>query len=1574
MKRVVLAILLLVVLLYALLHFSPVQTWVVKKVAAGLSKELHTRVTVQKVDFSFFNKLELKGLMVEDRGKDTLLYAGSAKVNITDWFFLKDKISFNYIGLSDAVINMKRTDSVWNYQFLVDYFGGSKKSKDTKKGIEFDFKEAHFTNIKFNKIDKWIGQSMIASIKKMDVLIDKVDLAQKKIILKEITLNEPYFAQSNFSGNRPPVANLTNILEQIPVLSAYKWNNEGWNIQLKRLLLNNGSFLNEKETERAIYQDRFDGQHLLFTGISGSISNMSFTNDTLTAEILLTAKERSGLEIKKLQSSMKFTPERMEFGNLDLITNKSHLKNFYSMEYNAFNKDMNSFIHSVTLEARFIESELNSDDLALFAPALSSWKRIFYLQGNAKGTIDNFSAKNMKIKSGNTTIDGDIALRGLPDINTTYIDFKSNGLQTTYTDVVALIPSLKNVTQPQLNKLGNIYYKGNFTGFLNDFVAYGTIITNMGMITADLNMKLPENAPPNYSGKLFTNSFKLGEFINSTELGNISLRGKVKGTGLTLKTLNADFDGSFDQLEFNGYNFQKIVVKGNFEKNLFKGHLTIDDPNIKIKSLDGALSLSGKEIAFNLDADLEYANLKNIRFTQDDFSLSGLFSLNFTGNNIDNFLGTARVYKAKLEHDSTLLSFDSLTLRSLMVGDKKYLSLQSNEIDAELSGKFSIMELPDAFKVFLSRYYPAYIKKPSYAVKNQDFSFDIKTKQVDEYIRLLDKRLSGFNNATVSGNLDLARYELNVNANVPDFVYDGKAFINTRLKGNGNQDTLKADIAVDDVILSDSLHFPDTKLQLTANNDVSEIHLKTSAGKTLNDAELNASIQTLTDGVKIHFYPSSFIINDKKWLLEKDGELSIRKRYLDANEIKFLHENQQIVISTELDELTDQTHIIAKLKQVDIEDFSPFIFKKPSVKGFLTGNVMVKDPFGKMSIDFTGKADSFSLDNNYMGTVNLNASANTVSGLVKFDANANDSAYVFNVDGTYNYKDSSENQLAINLQGKKVNLKVLEPYLGTIFSKMNGLAETDLKMTGGPGHRYLTGEARLTDDTVTIAYTQCRYFIKNAIIKFDKDVIDFGKISLKDISNNEGSLSGKMHHRFFQDLSFENVRFETPKLLLLNTTKKDNSQFYGNLTGSALMTINGPTSNLIMNIDGQPSIFDSSHIYLPTGAGKEGNAIDYIEFIQFGSKMEDELKTSQSTNIVVNLNITANPACKVDVILDEETGDIIKGQGNGLINIRVGNKEPLTMRGRYELTRGEYTFNFQTFFKKPFILNRGSITWNGDPYLANIDIEAEYIAKNVDISGLSTTGSFKQKEDVTIISHLTGILKSPFISFDFELPEKSEASRDYIILKRLADFKNDPNEMNKQVASLLLFNSFIFGEQNFLSGGNTLALATNTIGGVVSSMLTNLFNKQLEKATKGVLSTYIDINPTLDLQKNAAQLQANVRAGLQILLSSRLVILIGGNLDYNNPSYTQQLARKGLFTPDISIEWLLNKDGSLRVVGFNRSSVDFTLNQRNRSGIQLSYRKDFNRLRDIFKNKKKIEAIENEKKNKLRAAPGVKVL
>ena len=744
----------------------------------------------------------------------------------------------------------------------------------------------------------------------------------------------------------------------------------------------------------------------------------------------------------------------------------------------------------------------------------------------------------------------------------------------------------------------------------------------------------------------------------------------------------------------------------------------------------------------------------------------------------------------------------------------------------------------------------------------------------------------------------------------------------------------------------------------------------------MNDAELNASIQTLSDGVKIHFSPSSFIINNKKWQLEKDGELTLRKNYVDANELKFIQDKQQIVISTELNKVTGETNIVAKLQQVYIGDFMPFVLKKPSLQGLLTGVATVKDPFGKFEIVFKGVADSFSQDNKYVGKVNLDATANTITGDVKFKADANEGDYIFKVDGMYNYKkDSSENQLDINLYAGRLNLNVLEPYLGSVFSKMDGIVHSDLKLYGGAGNFYLTGQATIDSGSLTVDYTKCKYLFTNETVTFKKNEIDLGSMKLKDMLNNSGSISGKIYHRFFRDFSFDNVRFETGKLLLLNTSKKDNSQFYGNVTGSALMTLNGPVTNLVMNIDGQPSIFDSSHIYLPTGSSKESNTVDYIEFVQFGSLMEDSIKKNEATNIVVNMRLTANPACKIDVILDEATGDIIKGQGSGTLNIRVGNKEPLSIRGKYEITKGEYTFNFHTFLKKPFTLNRGSITWNGDPYRAIIDLDAIYVAQKVDISSLNPTNinassTLKQPEDVIILSHLKGNLSKPEISFEIRLPEKSNLKNDPFIAKRLEDFKNDENKMNKQVASLLLFNTFINdgsgAAQNFLSGENLLSQATSTIGGIVSIWLTNLFNKELLKATKGIVSTYIDINPTVNLQ--LSQLQANVKAGVQIFLSKRIYFLIGGTLDYNNPY--AQLNKKGLITPDITIEWLLNKDGSLRVVGFNRTSIDITTGQRNRSGILLSYRKDFNKLSDLFKSKKKLEQEEmEESKTQVRLVP-----
>ena len=71
-------------------------------------------------------------------------------------------------------------------------------------------------------------------------------------------------------------------------------------------------------------------------------------------------------------------------------------------------------------------------------------------------------------------------------------------------------------------------------------------------------------------------------------------------------------------------------------------------------------------------------------------------------------------------------------------------------------------------------------------------------------------------------------------------------------------------------------------------------------------------------------------------------------------------------------------------------------------------------------------------------------------------------------------------------------------------------------------------------------------------------------------------------------------------------------------------------------------------------------------------------------------------------------------------------------------------------------------------------------------------------------------------------------------------------------------------------------------------------------------------------------------------------------MDYNNPYANINRNSNVLVTPDITAEWILSKDGRVRVVGFNRTNFDL-IGQRNRTGISLAYRKEVDELSQIFK-------------------------
>ncbi len=113
-----------------LINLTPVQNYLAQKAVGYLEDKLHTKVALKHVRVDLLNAVSLEGLYIADKQGDTLLYAGEAKLKITDWFFLHKEPLISYIGLKDAYVNLyrKHSSDIWNYQFVVDAFA----PKDTK--------------------------------------------------------------------------------------------------------------------------------------------------------------------------------------------------------------------------------------------------------------------------------------------------------------------------------------------------------------------------------------------------------------------------------------------------------------------------------------------------------------------------------------------------------------------------------------------------------------------------------------------------------------------------------------------------------------------------------------------------------------------------------------------------------------------------------------------------------------------------------------------------------------------------------------------------------------------------------------------------------------------------------------------------------------------------------------------------------------------------------------------------------------------------------------------------------------------------------------------------------------------------------------------------------------------------------------------------------------------------------------------------------------------------------------------------------------------------------------------------
>lgn len=128
-------IVLLPLLGYGVLRSSRVQTYLGQRIAAYLSRQLETKVSVGGVDVTFFLNFVLEDVLVEDQREEQMIFSKRMVLDISKISFRKRFLSISKLSLDQTFLGLSRYsgEEDFNFRFLIDYFSEDEPDPDKKR-------------------------------------------------------------------------------------------------------------------------------------------------------------------------------------------------------------------------------------------------------------------------------------------------------------------------------------------------------------------------------------------------------------------------------------------------------------------------------------------------------------------------------------------------------------------------------------------------------------------------------------------------------------------------------------------------------------------------------------------------------------------------------------------------------------------------------------------------------------------------------------------------------------------------------------------------------------------------------------------------------------------------------------------------------------------------------------------------------------------------------------------------------------------------------------------------------------------------------------------------------------------------------------------------------------------------------------------------------------------------------------------------------------------------------------------------------------------------------------------------
>lgn len=1353
-----------------------------------------------------------------------------------------------------------------------------------------------------------------------------------------------------------------------------KESNSNLDLRINSLLVRRGKLaydvLSEEDTP-----GKFNSKHIKLHNIIGNLSLKALTNDSINVQIKrLSVDEQSGFELKKLSLKLLGNEQQMSIENfeIDLPSTSLQMDTIY-MKYSGLDA-FNNFLTDVHFSFKILPSHVTLQDIAPFIPIFNNFEEKINLELNAKGTIDQLDVPHLAINTGEQLrIKGNVSLQDLSNPHDAFVfgnlsqlslnregaDFLFRNFSKNYEGVPKLISTL-----------GNISFRGEISGYFTDLVTYGVFQTDLG--TTNIDVKLSSDHSKglfSYSGRLKTDHFEFGKWLNDEKWGDISFDLNVNNS--RYKQQKYPFiimKGLVSTVEYSNYEYNNILLDGEYKHGGFEGQFALNDPNGSIL-LNGNFNLSEKIPTFNFLADIKNLRPNELhltpKFKESEVSLK--LKANFIGGSIDEMIGTIDIDSIYYKAPEKEYHLDNFRILSTRDGGKNKLSVRSTFLVADIEGNYSYRTLPVSIMNIISNYIPALTTNSKTLITHNNLSFNINIYDTEILSTVFNIPIDIYNHSTIKGYFNDNTNRLRVEGYFPRFRYGNTFAESGMILVENPTNALQGRIRFSNYRKNDAINFSlDTQAQ--NNTLVTRMNWGNNATSTYSGDFLTESRFSRIEGGKsplkaeIDIKPTDVILNDTIWKIHPSKIVADSGR-IHIDNFNFEREGQYMKINGYASEhITDTVKV--ELQEInmgylfEILNLVRSVDFKGSASGVAYANRVLKHPILNTRLFVR----DFSFNDGLFGDMNIYGEWNQKEEGIYVDANIKEKD-IANIDVKgYIYPLQPKSGLDLDIRPQNANLKFLELYAKGIVSNIQGRTSGRIRLHGPFSALNLEGSAQANATFKVDALNT--YFTLEDSVRLVPDRMTVQEAKIYDQEGHFGRITGYLRHNYFSDMRYR-IEAIVNNMLVMDTAEDPDFPFYGSVyaTGNAVISGNDEqlrvdaslttnrNTNLVYTMASSASAANNQFIkFVDKTPGKnQQDTIQLASAFELAHQRQMEDDDELELDMHLNIQVDATPDATVKIIMDPISGDYISAKGHGNVRTEYYNKGDVNMFGTYNLTQGVYKFSIQEIFRKDFIIkDGGSITFGGDPYEGIMDIQTVYTVNSASLTDLvpgemlnKFSESVNRNVRVHCLMNLTGPLFSPTVKLDIDLPNESSETQNLV-----RNYIRTEEDVNMQILYLLAIGKFYTPDY----------VSTTQNSNMMTSVLSSTLSGQLNR----ILSQIIDNNNWVIGTNLSTGERGWTDVEVEGMLSGQLLnnrLLINGNFGYrDNP-----LANSN-FVGDFEAEWLLTRSGDIRLKAYNETNDRYyTRTNLNTQGVGIIYRKDFNKWKDLHLWRRKLKY-----KNKLR--------